>query len=333
VSVQATRDVVVIGASAGGFEVLLELTAALPRDFPGSIFIAQHMSARAESRLAELLDKRSRMPIGSPIHGQAIERGRIYVAPPDTHLTLRYGAMEVTRGARENSHRPSVDALFRSAARSYGPRVIGVVLTGYRDCGTAGLLSIKARGGLAIAQDPRDAAVPDMPRSAIEHANVDHVVTAAELPALLERLAAQPAPSAVGEVDVKILELEGERRGAAAADLTCPACQGVLTETQVGPFHQFRCHVGHTFTLQSVLAEQTEETERALWSAVRALEESASLAQRVAERSHGDLKERFLERQSVLSRDAALVRRILIGRETHPELDEPRRLERSNTPG
>jgi two-component system, chemotaxis family, protein-glutamate methylesterase/glutaminase len=325
------RDIIVMGASAGGFEAIKAILAKLPSDLQASIFIAQHISPYGESRFPDLLNRVSRLPAEFPTHGQSIERGRIYVAPPDSHLTMRYGVMSVTRGPKENGHRPSVDALFRSAARAYGPRVIGVVLSGYLDCGSAGSLSIRARRGLAIAQDPDDAEVRDMPENAIRQAGADHVVKLDALPGLLLELVRQKASEWSGAVETEIEVLEGDRPGG-EAELSCPSCQGVLTEATVGEFHQFRCHVGHTFTLQSVLAEQTEETERALWSAVRALEESAALATRVGQRSTGELQKRLLERSRGLSLEADIVRRILIGRASHPALDEPERLERAKTP-
>src|SRR5207237_6289601 len=150
------------------------------------------------------------------IHGEAITPGRIYVAPPDTHLTVRPGFVQVLRGPKENGFRPSVDALFRTASIGYGARVIGVVLTGNLDCGTAGLLSIKARGGLALAQDPREAPVPGMPQNAIDHVAVDHVAAAASLPGLVARLAAEPSGPRPESVPIELAELEGEEPGAAA---------------------------------------------------------------------------------------------------------------------
>jgi two-component system, chemotaxis family, protein-glutamate methylesterase/glutaminase len=329
---EQNRDIIVIGASAGGFEAIKSIIAKLPADLPASVFIAQHISPYGESRFPDLLNRVSRLPAEFPTHGQAIDHGRIYIAPPDSHLVVRYGAMAVTRGPKENGHRPSVDALFRSAARAYGPRVIGVVLSGYLDCGSAGLLSIRAREGLAIAQDPDDAEVPDMPKNAIRQAGADHVVKLDDLPGLLIELVGQQAPPWTREVEPAIEVLEGDRLGE-DAELSCPSCKGVLTEASVGDFHQYRCHVGHTFTLQSVLSEQTDETERALWSAVRALEESAALATRVGQRSSGELQKRFFERARGLTIEADIVRRILIGRATHPELAEPEELERVKSPG
>src|SRR5438067_9132194 len=168
------HDTIVIGASAGGVEVLLKLAGALPADLPASIFLVIHTLPGHRSELPELLSRRGPLPARHPMHGEKIAPGHIYVAPPDNHLLLRQGSMEVVRGARENGHRPAADALFRSAAAAYGPRVIGVVLSGYQNCGTAGMMSIKARGGLAVVQDPETATAPDMPTSVIDKVPVDH---------------------------------------------------------------------------------------------------------------------------------------------------------------
>ncbi len=305
------RDIVVIGASTGGVELLLDLVSDLPGSFPGAVFVVIHTAPGFLSSLPALLSQRGPLPAIHPQHGDQIEPGRIYVAPPDNHLLVRSGFVEVVRGPKENGHRPAVDPLFRSASWSYGPRVVGVVMSGHLDCGTGGLMSVKARGGIAVAQDPRSAVAPDMPRSAIRSVRVDHVVEPAELPGLLLRLTAQPAqgvPAPVGGLDV----LEGTKPGA-PAELVCPTCNGVLTEVTVGEFRQFRCHVGHAFSLDSLIGEQTEEVERALWAAVRSLEEGSALARRLSFVQPGDaLRERFADRETSLRHQAEIIRRILL---------------------
>jgi len=155
-----TRDIVVIGASAGGVQAALQLASTLPADLPAAVFLAIHMAAGYVSRLPELMSARGSLRASHPVDGERIERGHIYVAPPDNHLVVRNGYMHVVRGAKENGYRPSIDLMFRSAATSYGSRVIGVVLTGNLDCGTGGLISIRSRGGVAVVQDPDDAEVP-----------------------------------------------------------------------------------------------------------------------------------------------------------------------------
>lgn len=306
------HDIIVVGASSGGIDALSRLVAGLPADLPAAVFAVLHMEPGFASTLPELLARHGQLRVGHAIHGEPVVPGRIYLAPPDNHLMLRPGFMQVVRGPKENGHRPAIDALFRTAATAYGPRVVGVVLTGYLDCGTAGLLSIKARGGKAIVQDPSDAQVTAMPRSAIEHAPVDHVVPLSEIAGLVARLAREPAGPWPPHLPGVLSEVEGDEPGA-AAEIVCPICHGKLTATEVNGYHIFHCHVGHAFSLESVAAEQAEEVERALWSAARALEESASLAGRLAAAAGGgDMRRRFAEKEQAQRQDADLIRRILL---------------------
>jgi two-component system chemotaxis response regulator CheB len=306
------HDIVVVGASAGGTEALSELVSGLPADLPAAIFIVLHVHPASSGTLPELLSRRGPLRAVNAIHGEPIVPGQIYLAPADNHLTLRPGFMQVVRGPKENGHRPSVDALFRTASTAYGPRVIGVVLTGHLDCGTAGLLSIKARGGKAIAQDPTEAAAGNMPASAIQHVPVDHVAPIRDIPALLARLVREPAGPWPAHLAGVLAEVEGDEPGI-GADIVCPICQGRLTETEINGFQMFRCHVGHSFSMESVAAEQAEEVERALWSAARALEESATLASRLATTGDPALRGRFAEKAEAQVRNADLIRRILLG--------------------
>jgi two-component system, chemotaxis family, protein-glutamate methylesterase/glutaminase len=305
------HDIVAIGASAGGVAAVRSLLRGLPKDFPAAIFVVIHVSPHGPSALPRIFSRAGPLPARHPADGEPIRPETVYVAPPDRHLLIRPGRILLSRGPQENHTRPAVDPLFRSAALAYGPRVIGVVLTGYLDCGTAGLLSIKARGGVAIVQDPRDAEVPEMPASAIRHATVDHVAALRDIPALLGRLVEEPAAPWPKHLVGTLAEVEGDEPGV-GAEIVCPICQGRLTETHINGYQMFRCHVGHAFSLESVAAEQAEEVERALWSAARALEESATLSARLATTSRGELRHRFAEREQTQIRDAELIRQILL---------------------
>jgi two-component system, chemotaxis family, protein-glutamate methylesterase/glutaminase len=318
------RDIVVVGGSEGGTQALMAFVAGLPAELPAAVFAALHTHARTESQLADMLSRRGPLPARLAIHGEPITPGRIYVAPPDNHLLLRPGFVQVVRGPKENGFRPAVDPLFRTASIAYGPRVIGVVLTGNLDCGTAGLLSIKARGGLALVQDPHEAAVPEMPQSALHHVAIDHVATLAELSTLVSNLVSSSAGPRPLNVPSEIAEIEGSKLGA-AAEIVCPICQGKLTETVVEGFSFFRCHVGHSFSLESVAAEQAEEVERALWASVRVLEESSRLAGRLAASSPGDeMRRRFAEKEQTQLRQAQVVRRLLLTGESLTVADAAR---------
>jgi two-component system chemotaxis response regulator CheB len=275
-----TKNIIVIGASAGGVDALQRLCAALPADFPAYVFVAQHLSPAARSMLPQLLDRAGPLHAVAADDEQAIEPGHIYVARPDHHLLLRDGKMLVRRGPVENRTRPAVNALFRSAAIHYGSRVIGVVLTGLLDDGTEGLIAIKAAGGLSVIQDPADAEWPSMPRNALKRDHVDHSLPLADLPALLVRLVREEAgPSIplaseyltedrIAAQEFAVMETDIVTPGQ-PSHISCPDCGGVLNQIEVGNELRFRCQVGHAYTPLGLAAAQNEELERALGIAVR----------------------------------------------------------------
>lgn len=266
--------------------VLIELAAALPKEFPASVLIVQHIGAH-RSTLPELLTERGRLPAIHPRTGQALQHGTIYIAPPDHHMLVVDGMIRLTREAKENHARPAIDPLFRSAAIAQGPRVIGVILSGRLDDGTAGLQAIKACGGLAVVQDPDDAQEPSMPTSACANVAVDHQVTRANLVDTLVKLVnqtAQPAPVApkplvcehslsIGEGDaMELLDSIGK-----PSKIVCPDCNGVLWELTGSMPPRYRCHTGHAFTQRSLEYTQGVRADEALWNALRALEERERL--------------------------------------------------------
>jgi two-component system chemotaxis response regulator CheB len=323
------RDIIVIGASAGGVEALSQLTRLLPADLPAAIFVVLHVSAHSPSLLPRILNRARTLPASHPVDGEAIRHGRIYVAPPDQHLLLEDGQLEVRRGPRENGHRPAVDPLFRTAARSFGARVVGVVLSGTLDDGTAGLAAIKQRGGVAVVQAPEEALYTGMPRSALDTVEVDYSLPVAEIAELLDRLARQPLldpagddpPSERIETESQVAAfdmdaIEDEDRPGQPSVFACPDCGGTLWELQDGDLTRFRCRVGHAWTANGLLAEQSEGIETALWTALRALEERAVLCDRVCERMRNrgltSSAERF-QRQATDSRQrASMIRQVLI---------------------
>jgi two-component system chemotaxis response regulator CheB len=275
-----TKDIIVIGASAGGVEALRRLCAKFPADLPAAVLVVQHLSPSARSVLPQLLARVGPLPATSPRDGERIEKGRIYVAGPDHHLLLRSGHMLVRRGPYENRTRPAVNALFRSAAIAYGARVIGVVLTGLLDDGTDGLIAIKAVGGTSVVQDPKDAEWPSMPRNALKRDHVDHAVALDQMGALLSRLSREeagpstPAPEdymvedRIAAQDFASIE-QGLETPGRASPISCPDCGGVLNQIDADKEIRFRCQVGHAFTPLGLAAAQSDELERALGVAVR----------------------------------------------------------------
>jgi two-component system chemotaxis response regulator CheB len=283
--------VVVIGASAGGVHALLQLAQELPALFPAPICVVQHIGAHP-SLLPELLRYRGSNHAMHVEDGQRLNTGTIHVAPPDRHILLEDGVLRLTHGPKENHARPAIDPLFRSAALSLGPRVIGVILTGQMDDGTVGLKAIKECGGIAIVQDPETATEPEMPRSALEHVAVDHCVPLSEIAALLTRLvgaapsvhAPAPPEEVVREVAINRGEanLENLARIATTSPLTCPDCGGGLWEMNDRSPLRYRCHTGHAYSSISLARSQQEASEHALWSGVRALREREVLLRRLA---------------------------------------------------
>jgi len=288
------HDVIVMGASMGGVEAFKAVVSKLPRDLAAAVFIVWHIAAESVGMLPRILKHAGGPPATNAEDGEEIRPGHIYVAPPDRHLVLEPGRVRVTRGPKENHFRPAVDPLFRSAALHFGPRVIGVILTGSLDDGTAGLWAVKASGGLTVVQEPADAFCPAMPLSALENVQVDYRAPLADLAPLLVRLVAEPAADsqphpdrAEMEVETKIaLQNSALRNGIMAlGDLTpytCPECHGVLLRLKTGGVVRFRCHTGHAFTANSLLTELTQSVEEGLWNAVRAIEESVLLMRHLA---------------------------------------------------
>lgn len=291
------RDIVVIGASAGGIAALTTLLSGLPPDFPGAIFVVVHIPPHAVSRLPEILSRAGPLPAMRAQHGAAIEPGRVIVAPPDRHLLLRPGRVEVIRGPRENHSRPAIDPLFRTAARAYGARVIGIVLSGALYDGSMGLLAVKTRGGAAIVQDPQDADFESMPRSALRAVAADHVVPIADMANVLTELVQHPVR---GEGDSAVIDDEERMESVVTEDFaeqandgraeettiyTCPDCGGVLWQAGAGSKLRFRCHVGHAYAPELLLSQKSEEFEAALWSSLRLLKEKATLTRQLATRT------------------------------------------------
>jgi two-component system chemotaxis response regulator CheB len=287
------QDIVVIGASAGGVTALLALVKTLPADFPAPIFIVLHLPADSPSVMPQLLNAVAALEARHPQDGETVVAGIIYVAPPDHHLLLEGDRILVTRGPKENRFRPSIDALFRSAAYTYGPRVIGVVLTGYLDDGTSGLWSVQRMGGRAIVQEPQDAEQPSMPTNALEFVAADYVVPLAQLGTLLGRLTQERAPAKkrlpAAELDLLRIELTIAKQGGGfelgiidkghLTPFTCPDCHGALTQLVEGNLIRYRCHTGHAYTVSALLSEVSQSVESMLYQSMRGLEETKMLLQ------------------------------------------------------
>ena len=275
------RDIVVIGASAGGLQALRAIVPRLPENLPAAVLVVVHLAPDAPSSMPMILARGTLLPTATAADQEPIQPGRIYVAPPDRHLLVEDGHIRLSHGPRENGHRPAIDPLFRTAARQYGPRLVGVVLSGNLSDGTVGLKAVDDHGGVTVVQDPSDALHPGMPGSAIEEAEPHHVLPAAEIADLIVQLAEQPAPFPFRAIRPAVA---AEPNGGELANMSCPECGGPLSELREGRMPFYACRVGHRFSTPSLFAEQADAFESALWTAIRVLKEREDLALRLAER-------------------------------------------------
>ena len=319
-------SIIVIGASAGGVEAIRTVVAALPRDLNAAVFVTLHIGAH-RSDLPWLLSPAGPLAARHPAHGDVIEAGHIYVAPPDHHMVVEDGCIGLTKGPRENRARPAIDPLFRSAARAFGSRVTGVILSGGLNDGTAGMIEIKARGGTAVVQDPLDAFTPNMPSSVIANVEVDYVVPVSAIEALLARLIEDADVPEVGsEVTTGDMQEDGmtaEFTHHPPVAVTCPDCGGALRRTELGSLTQFTCHIGHVYTTEVMLAAQFVTMERSLEMAMRSLGERAELCRQMFEKlpeglTHDEERSRWgAARKEALDRTLPL-RQLLTEPWTHP---------------
>lgn len=328
------HDIIVIAASAGGVEALIKLASGLPRNLPAAVFVVLHIPPLAASVLPSILSRAGPLPAAHPFDGEAIEHGRIYVAPPDLHLQLKPGYIHLTHGAKENYHRPAADPLFRTAAQAYGRRVVGVVLSGNLHDGTAGLQAVKGKGGVAICQNPGSALYSGMPRSACENVEVDWVLPVSKIAAVLARLASEQVEEEQAGAVFKDMEIESDiaeldMHAAQSNDrhrlpwqYACPECGGALSDLSDGNLLRNRCGVGHAFSAESLQAEPSEALESALRTALRALLESAEQALvracRAGERGHTRTAASFETQAQSAELPAETIRQVLLKEDATP---------------
>ncbi|QFZ19130.1 chemotaxis protein CheB [Saccharothrix syringae] len=320
---QAHADLIVVGASAGGVEALRDLVAGLPPDLPAAVAVVLHLPAGGTSALPQIIRRAGPLPAVSARSGMPLTRGRVHVAPPDHHLLVVEDRFVLSHGPAENGHRPAIDVLFRSAAIAGGPRVVGVILSGVLDDGVAGLVAIRTRGGTAVVQDPDDALYAGMPENALRHVETTHVRPAAELGPLLAGLvrdpvgvtAAPPVPARLAQEnriarDLRgVLEVDAHMIGE-ASEYSCPDCNGVLNEVEPDSL-RFRCQIGHAWSAEALAQAQGDAFEKALWTALRTLEEKASLSHRMVETARGWGDQRRIDRYLGLAEESTRAATVL----------------------
>lgn len=313
-TVRGAHDLIVIGASAGGVETLRRVVARLPADLPAAVCVVVHIAPTSPSVLAHILKRAGRLACTQATDGDALNPGQILVAPPDRHLVIEGGRARLTVGPRENGHRPAVDALFRSAAAERGGSVIGVILSGNRDDGTAGMAAIKAGGGATIVQDPDEALYSGMPSNAIASVSVDAVLPSDRIADAIAEMVRTEDPPPREPTDPE------DRVEPEDAAIACPECGGVLVAEREAGVEHWRCQVGHRYSQDSLAAAQAASVEAAIWSAIRALKERSDLLDRLAKRSESRNRQRSARSFRSQARDARdqadLVRGVLNGAAT-----------------
>jgi two-component system chemotaxis response regulator CheB len=318
----SNRDILAIGTSAGGFEALRFLTREFRPDLPAAVLIVIHLPGHSRSSLDSILTQMGPLPANFAEDGQSLEHGRIYIGPPERHLILDGDKLHLGSGPRENNSRPAIDPLFRSVGLCCGSRSVGVVLTGMLGDGSSGLWSLKQCGGITVVQEPSDAAFPDMPSSAIERAKPDHIVALAAMPTLLDGLVRHPAGQALAAPESLRYEVEVAASGSTSMSemdrigrrsvFACPDCHGVMWEIDDGEFVRYRCHVGHAYSGDLMSVAVDDNLQRALAVALRALEERATLVEKLQKQAsaggHSQLADSWERKAKEFEAEAKVIR-------------------------
>jgi two-component system, chemotaxis family, protein-glutamate methylesterase/glutaminase len=345
------RNIIVIGASAGGIQAVQDLLALLPSDLPASIFVVIHIPVERSSALPSVIGKSGPLPVRHPIQQEKFQPGTVYVAPPNVHLLLNKDGIVLGRGPRENGHRPAVDPLFRTAAKNYGARVIGVILSGALDDGTAGLNEIQKSGGVTIVQDPSEAEFPSMPSTAMNSVEIDYVLPISKIGPLLCTLVQKEVPMKEiamqkekeaepdrAEGNLRTTSTQSKELSDAHGVFSCPECTGPLWEIEKGKrLVVYECRVGHAYSTESLLENQAQALESAFWVVLRNLEENNSLQRRLLDRSrergHIRAASHYEAQIKMNERRIALVRQALFNHELRLVAagERPKSEERSQT--
>lgn len=297
------RNLIVIGASAGGIKAIGKIMENLPETMDAAIMIVLHMSIKSNPKtISEIFQKKTALECVVATDGAEIERGKIYLAPPDHHLMVSGSVMHLNRGAKENKHRPSINVLFRSAAVHFGNKTIGIVLTGMLDDGTSGMSAIKTCGGLCAIQDPLEAEYGDMPRNVLNKVAVDHIASLEEIPIIVEEILSKPLPPKIAvpeelriEADLNekmMSDIERLKKISERSDFACPECGGGLWKIKNDPTHRYRCHTGHVYSEQLLTELQDLKIEDSIWVSVRMLEEKQSMLRLLSARRNGNFADK-----------------------------------------
>ncbi|HEX8038356.1 MAG TPA: chemotaxis protein CheB [Chryseosolibacter sp.] len=331
---EKARIVLVVGASAGGSSLLPQLLAQLPKGYSFSVLIVLHLSRNTIGELLlQRLQRSTPWKCQIARNGETVMADHIYIARPDRHLLISKDRILLGQGPRENRYRPSINMLFRSAAASFGPRVIGVILSGLLEDGASGMYAIKRVGGVCIVQDPEEALYPDMPNAVRSILKPDYVLPVSEMGDAVKQAIARLSKKRKVKIPDDILREAriGERvslgieqvedLGKVSA-LSCPDCGGALWEIKENGHRRFRCHVGHAFSEESLIDAVNASTESSLWVALRMIDERKNLLKRLGEREsqkgNNRISADYLRQSKELESHAKKLKQILFALEKKP---------------
>ncbi|MCF0055013.1 chemotaxis protein CheB [Dyadobacter sp. CY356] len=320
------RFLVVIGASAGGLNALVEMVRTLPVELDAAFCIVLHLSRKGIGDfVVHRLGKVTSLNCSMAVNGADLEKGHIYVAPPNQHLLVKEGKILLGSGPQENRFRPSIDVLFRSAAVAYTSNAIGIILSGMLDDGTSGMWAIKRSGGICIVQDPNQAEYPDMPLSVINNMEVDHVSELSDIGELLSHIGSQDRKLEISAPQEVILESQIAEKTAVGIDaveqiadksvFACPDCGGNLWKVKGDIINRYRCHIGHAYTERDLVVKQAETASSTLWVALRMMEERKHLLRKLevdyASKGYNSLSQDHLERKDEMQRHIDTLKNML----------------------
>lgn len=327
------RDIIVVGASAGGLSPLRQIISQFSPDMPASVLVVMHLPVEPSSHLSQILAASGSAPVQWASDRLKLQPGHVYIAPANQHLLLNRDEIRVVFGPRECGCRPSIDVLFRSAAAAYGNRVIGVVLSGKLDDGARGMQAVKRCGGTAIVMDPALAGEPEMPSNAMRQAEIDHYLSPQQIGSTLLALIHEPIDESSmipndftleNRIAQQAMLLDARPPWDAPGHLSCPDCGGELRRTEDGELGYYRCYLGHAFGSSSVLKSQQEQVEQAMWTALRALRDRKrvleSLAQTYRERNRHQFAESMSQRADEVDGQYQVLREVLASLPAAPTL-------------
>jgi two-component system chemotaxis response regulator CheB len=321
------KFIVAIGASAGGTTILPELLKQLTDDIKVAAFVVMHLSKQSiGDLLVKRLQKYTSFTCKIPMHGETIKEQHVYIAMPDHHLMVSQNKILLGHGPMENRYRPSIDALFRSAAVNFAPKVIGIILTGMLEDGASGMYAIQKSGGVCIIQDPGEAKYSDMPQAVLNTLKPDYAIPVSEMGGAIKDAISNLKRKKKGKIPSDIIKeaaiaervnigIEEVKNPGEVSVISCPDCGGSLWEMKGNGFTRYRCHLGHAYSQEGLVSSMEVSTESTLWTALRIIEERRNLLRQIGNKESKNgkstLAATYLKRSAELEAHIGKLKEIL----------------------